>query len=397
MSLYELPQEIVSLIVWYLDKPSLVAVLRTAHFLRPHAEHLLYHKVDLHTGPMSQTRTINFLIRVVRNPRVGSLVSFFYPELVNYHIALSSTGEFVDLLPYAMRFLPNLKTLALRQADEIPKCLRWHPNQDPPFQLERLALRFVLIQDLPKCGRDVLRLLQKQPSLRHLCLGLPSYMQWGDHSPMPDAERSDVMKLFPSLEILEGTNSVVRLLFSKRRVKSLLWECDRPYREPFRLPRELETDSHLRNGFFTPELCKAYSHLEHLVIHEQISLLPILSTFLKSLKTLLLSVGVPIDDEGSDNADGSPLLRAIVEMGNLEALAITLTGESSIRLHHYTVFAAAPKLKHFAFLVGGRGQVLQMPVFMERGTDGTIYPVAREVIFDIPYLHKGWFTFGTEF
>ena len=395
VSIDELPQEIIALIVSYLPKGSLPAVLRTARFLRPHAERLLYRSVDLHAGPTSQTRTIDFLIKVVRNPRLGSLVSSFYPDVVNYHMALASTGEFVDLLPYAMRFLPNLKTIALGQGHWIPKCLRWHPTQTPPFQLRRLALRTLHIRDsdVPELGRDVLQLLQKQPDLRHVSLSLPAYSH-----PCPFPETPHVLeKICPALEVLEGTNSVIRLLLPKRRVKSLLWECDRPYREPLRSPRSLETDLRLRDDLFTPDLCEAYGRLENLVIYEQMSLLPILSAFLKSLKTLLLSVNAFIDsdDPQSVQSEESLLLGAIGEMENLEVLAITLMGKSDIRLHHRAVFSASKKLKHFAFFLGGNGQILEKPVFMERGADGAIYPVAREVIFDVPYLHNGWFTFGT--
>jgi len=84
--------------------------------LRPHAERQLYRCVNLHVGPMSRTRTINVLITVVvRNPQLGTLVSFFYPDVVDYHIGLANAGEFLNLLPYAMGFLPSIKTITLNR------------------------------------------------------------------------------------------------------------------------------------------------------------------------------------------------------------------------------------------------------------------------------------------
>jgi len=394
MSIDELPQEIIFLIISYLDNASLLSVIKTARFLRPQAEYALYRRVDIHEGQMSQTRTIDFLIAVVRNPRLGNLVYSFHPHNVNYHMALASTGEFVEILAYGTKFLRNLKTLMLRRLHGgIPQYLHWNFFQIPPFQLQRLLLRFRYtgIQNASTLCRDLLQLLQCHPRLRHLCLYLPVEPSWGDAKLFSKA-------FWPSLEVLEGTDAVIPLLLPKGRVKSLLWDCDRPQQTSLRSARDLDTDPCLRNTFFTPELCEAYSRLENLVIYDQITLLPILSKFLSTLKTLLLSVWVPSsrDDQLSSQWDERLFMGAIREMRNLEVLAVTWLRDSDVGLDHKAVFVASRSLKYFSFVVNGDCQILQSPVYMGRGANGDVYPVLRDAILDTSYLHRGWFTFDTE-
>jgi len=191
---------------------------------------------------------------------------------------------------------------------------------------------------------------------------------------------------------------VIPLLLPNGRVKSLLWDCDRPSQETLCTPADLDTNLRLRDELFTPELCEAYGRLENLVIYDQISLLPVLSMFLSSLKTLLLSTLVPLHNNNQKSAqcDERVFMRAIGEMGNPEALAVTWLEDSEVRLDPETLFAASRSLRYFAFSVDGEARSFQSRIYMERCADGTICPVGHDTIFNIPYLHNGWFTFDTE-
>jgi len=396
VSIQKLPPEIFPSILSYLDRPSLFAVLTTARFLHPHAEYLLYRRVDFREGPVSNTQTIGFLVSVVQNPRLGSLVSSFYADVVNHQMDIPSTSKLsVDLLPYAMKFFPNLKSIALSQFSlngMIPECLRWPPNQAPPFQLERLALEIRRPRGF-QFAEHLLQLLQHQPALRHLSLIFSMPSIWSD--PLLGTTPADPEDICPSLEMLEGTNSVIQLLLPKRRIKSLFWECTRPYRGEPLCSADLEEDSHFRDSFFTPGLCEAYGHLENLVMYDQIWFIFILSTYLKSLKTLLLSISVTLQSE-KPHWDEGAFLRAVGEMENLEVLVVTFLQESDVGLDPKVVFAASRSLKYFAFTINGRKRSLDRAVFMERRADGAIYPVGQGIFDDIPYLHNGWFTFQTE-
>ena len=413
-----LHQEIVATVVSYLDKPSLLALLRTKRFLRPHAEYQLYRRVDFrpevtkhrwnpylsygrdNTRAQIQRSAVDFLLAIVNNRRLGTLVRSFYPGEVDEDVIVTGTGveRTVDLLPYAIEndFFPNLKSIALYHPRTILGCPK------SPCQLERLG---IYIQNPIGFPRDLPDVLQHQPGLRHFSLMFAkSTILVGAFSSSKAPAPKD---LCPALEVLEGPNSAIQFLLPNHaRIKSLFWECTRPYkgewldphgRRPDVALRAVDVD--LRDSFFTPELCEAYGRLENLVLSNQIWFLPLLSPYFKSLKTLLLSIKVAVRSQRAP-WDERLFLRAIGEMKSLEMLVVTWGQDydpDEKYLDPEVVFGAASKtnLKYFAISVHGRGSA-HVPVFVERQEDGRICRVGSEKFEEVWYLHKGWFNYGTE-
>lgn len=396
-SIYDLAQELVALILSDLDMRSLSSVLQTAHFLRPHAEYLLYRRVDLREGSASYERNAAFLTTIIRNPRLGGLVISFHPQIItDRKLHLTGGRGLTDLLADATPYLPNLETFALSHDHSgFPKCLQWDPSQAPPFQLRRLALHlrwgFSIIDTFLT---DLVQLLQRQPNLLYISLRL--FID-GFFGSLPSSEDSGAPEtVCPSLAILESTNTGIRLLLPKRRVKSLFWRCERSHQEPLRAFCDLETDSWLRNAFFTPGLCEAYGLLENLTISGQVSLLPILSTFLLALKTLQLLISMPIypDDVYVTEWNQSLFMRAIGEIRNLEVLEVEWIEDVRASLDPKEIFSSCRKLMHFGLIEESGARVMYSANCMERGAAGVGYSVRHGTSPNLPDLKKDWFMMG---
>ena len=204
--------------------------------------------------------------------------------------------------------------------------------------------------------------------------------------------------IHPSLNILECTNAIIRLLLPKQCVKSLYWECDRPEDEPLRRVADLEMDLRLRDTFFTPGLCEAYGRLENLVLHRKISLFPILSPYLSSLKTLELIAFMIMDDRDPHSVQYNQalLLQAIGEIKTLEVLEVSWMQDSSIvKLDPKVIFATCRCLKRFSLNVRDNRTVYRADS-VEKGEDGSSQYIRHRSSPYPPYLkfRRQWFYFG---
>ena len=428
-----LAEEIVASIVSYLDRPSLLALMQTKRFLRPHAEYELYRRVDFRASDMDMDKnrsvafqsldwrsgkkrkpSVRFISQIGKNPRLGTLVRSFYIQSIQCQelVTVTKDGRTTGLLSNAVNFMPNLKNIAMYHPDEIPACLfqaQW-PTVSweckiPPFKLERLGLdirRPKVTLDFPDRLR---RVLLCQPTLRQFSLMFSKDAVLED-DPFSKAVGPAREYLCPDLEVLEGTDSVVQYLLPNRpRIKYLFWECMRPYKGESLDHQQVggtlgDVDVDFRDSFFTAELCEAYGRLENLVFSEQIWFLPLLSPYLKSLKTLFLCVGaLPELESEMAPLDDKLFLRTIGEMQNLEMLVVSWEQDADaeeIPLDPAVVFKAASKnLKYFAISDRVTGNEYG-PAFLERREDGRICPVGREKFEEVWYLYKGWSVFGTE-
>ena len=322
----------------------------------------------------------------------------------------------MDLLIDAMKFMPNIKSLRLIQdLYEMPRVLRWDSESHAPFQLDRTEVRLER-QNYPlgpKLGGwdpqrfewDLLQFLRHQHTLRHFSLILELDDIGTSDRVTTKVDSEQWREACSSLQVLEGRNRTIRLVLPHtQRVKALFWEYDRSYREPLRSPGDLDTDNVLKEDFFTPGHCEAYRRLEHLVLSRQISLLPVLSTFLSSLKTLLMTIKVsPLGASDSDSdrweEEGS-FMRAIGGLTELVMLVIIQDCSDDLKLDYQRIFATCRKLQRLAIWEGEDGHLSLGPVSMERGRDGVIrridWSFESEETPKMPYVGAGWFNFGTE-
>ena len=377
VSIDDLPLEIIALILSDLDRASLLSVVRTARTLRPHAERLLYRNIDLRRS--SQRGAIAFLNTVIRNPRLGSLVYSFCPDA---HYLRRQLKKFNDLIPDAVKSFPNLKTFVIgRQDDFHPEWLKMSSSQVTPFHLQHLSLHLPLGHTSSwDVVKFLLQVLQLQPSLLHIAVSLEDDDGWG--SCISESGVTDALEMIcPSLNTLEGTNAIIRLLLPKGHIKTLRWKCARQGLEPLRPVTDLETDSRLRDTFFTPRLCEAYGRLEHLTLSNQISLLPILSPYLSSLKTLELITIMIIDNPRPypKHWDEALFLGAIGGMKHLEVLEVTWVGAALPRhdIDPKVIFATCRNLKRFAIKKRSTAGTVYTADCMQRGTDGSAHYVAQ--------------------
>jgi len=414
-SLDEIPHEILSSIVSYLwkDPKSLLSLLKTARFLHPHAEYHLYHTVDC-AGGTSRAQTVRFLKTIELHPRLGSLVTSFYPYIIEHNSPFEQPKEFVDLFLSAMRFMPNLKSLKFVQdRHEVPKALQWGQgvdlSQHLPFQLDRLEVRLEWYPfafwddwDPQRFAEDLLQLLQHQEALRHFSLVLDMDREQGGQAitSLPSEDSLEQWReACSSLEVLEGTNSTMRLLLpNTQNVKALFWQYDSFNAESFRSPNDLDTDHVLREDFFTPSHCEAYGRLENLAIGRQITLLPILSTYLTSLETLVLIAEVSrLGRPGSDGPEEGLFMQSIGALKQLVTLVVIQSCD--LNLDYEAIFAACGKLQRLSLCELRDGEHCFESVAMERSEDGVIRPI--EWIFGeetprMPYVGAGWFFLGTQ-
>jgi len=318
-----------------------------------------YRKVDLHSGRMPQTQTIGFLMTVVRNPRLGSRALSLRPQTINYYIVIASTGEFVGFLAYAAQFLPDRKTFVIHRCyGGVPDYFKWNAPQTPSFQLQHLSLQ---IEPSPRCINLHKRFTPapsapvEPPSSLSLCL-------------------NGVEVGCPSLEIVEATSSVIQLLLLKWRVKSLPWEWDDP--GPLGAGHDLEMGLGPCHDIFRPELCKAYGHLENLVICApyQISFLPALSVLLILLKTLRLSLWEDIYISKAQSLPlGNEFMRAMGKMRYLEVLVIGWPQDGTgMTIDPTVVFAVSRSLKYFSFFAYGSPGTRSTLINTESGTGGGV-------------------------
>jgi len=411
VSLDSIPYEILSSIVSYSaeDPETLHSLMKTSRLLHHHAETRLYRTIDLSFASIDLT--FRFLESIKLHPRIGSLVASFHLHHIKYHSPSQRPKQYVDLFLSAAKFMPNLKCLTLVQDyHEVPKALRLDPpGTHPPFQLTRLGIRlewdhwasFRDAWDPQRFKRELLQLLQHQKALRHFSLVLEMDGEIGGQvvpSLLPEESVGEWQEACSSLEILEGTNSAIRLVLpNTQKVKALFWQCDRAddNSEPFRLPNDLETDPVLED-FFTSGHCEAYGRLENLAISRQIFLLSILSTYLSSLKTLLLIFPEStLDREESTIEQEELLLQAIGGLTRL--ITLVIMHKRDLRLDYKRIFTACGSLQRLALWRRRDGK---LSISMERSADGSIRPIEwkfgdSEVPL-IPYIWTRWFTFESE-
>lgn len=405
-----IPYEILSAIVLYsaeFDPYSLFSLIKTSRLLRHHAERHLYRVIDL--SDTSIDFTIRFLKTIELYPRIGNLVASFHPDTFKFHGPSKQPKEYVDLFLSATRFMPNLKTLQITQdCHEVPKALQWNHSTQPPFRLDRLRVRFEwtpwavkdsVSWDPQRFTRELVQLLQHQKALRHFSLVLPTDTEiLGRVVPSlsPGESVEEWREACSSLEILEGTNTTVRLaLPNTQKVKALFWQCETTgdIPEPFRSPSNLEMDAVLKESFFTPGHLKAYGRLENLVILQQISILPLLSTYLSSLKTLLLiSPKSSLDREESMVGQAELFLQAIGGLTHLTTLV--LMHSRDLNLDYERIFAACGNLQRLGIWRWKDRKLFPGSISMERGADGSIRPIEWTYGDESPsiaYLVTGWF------
>ena len=412
ISLDAIPYEILSWIVWYSaeDPESLFSLIETSRFLRHHAERYLYRTIDLSSGTLDVT--LRFLKSIQLHPRIGSLVTSFHPYTVEYGNHGEPPEEYINLLMNAATFMPNLKTLIIVQNRyEVPKALQWDQNAQPPFQLDRLGVQLDRtpstwtawhVWDPLKFRKELVQLLRCQKTLRHF-----SFVQDKDRKRggqvipglSPEESVEEWRKACSFLEVLEGTNTTVRLLLpNTQKVKALFWHYDRRGTEPLRSPSYLETDPNLEEHFFTPGHREAYGRLENLVISRQISLLPILSTYLTSLKTLVLIIQVSTLGKPESTVDEEDLL--MQAFGGLPYLEILVVMQKEkLNLECERIFAVCGKLRRLALWEFDNGDIVFGPVSVERGSDGAINPIEwtfGEETPRLPFVGAGWFALGTQ-
>jgi len=423
ISFTDLPQEILvsiaSVLTGVINRSCLVALLKTARFLRPAAEYVLYHTVECWK---SRSCTVKFIRTITSNGRLGLLVRSFAPYKVPHN-----DHKYHDDVAIAMRSMPNLKSLKVgNDIFQLPRPLRriseWGVEVQP-FQLERLEVDLGFVREILKktwypsqLGQDLLRLLQRQRSLRQLRLNikgdLPSDMvppesHWTDLSmasskpkPLDQIKVSQWRKACASLEVLEGSRTAIRLLLpGATGVKAVFWHFGQRRSEERTWASGWDAARIVEEGWgdlFTSELCEAYGRLEHLVVAYQIYMLPVLVPFLTSLKTLVLYIaGSPFIFLGwGEEEEKSALLDTIVQISNLETLAIIQEPRRGINfdLEPQVVFARCPKLREFVCMTcdmwaDGEDAII---VAMERGKDGTVRHADYGVILRRQYVMGGW-------
>ena len=303
-----------------------------------------------------------------------------------------------------------------------------------PFQLETLEVEIGFIDALLKktwypsqLGQDLLRLLQRQRSLRRLRLNVegdpPSDTPLGagmrdltavpEESPKATRTPSDQVTVGQwreacrSLEVLEGSRTVVRLLLpGATGVKAVFWKFghhrseERSWASGWDAAQILE-ESWGWGDFFTPDLCEAYGRLEHLFIAFQIHMLPVLVPFLTSLKTLVLYIAkCPFFLMNLEKEERKRLLLdTIVQIGNLETLAIIQGPRLDVDPEPEVVFARCPKLRELVCATCDSIAIRSTDeiVSMERGADGTVHRADYEAILRKQYVMGGWASIDADY
>ena len=437
-SLDQVPAEIISSIVSHLDDTSLCVTARTALSLQPHAERLLYLKVDLTdtVAPSAQNmrdRTKTFLRTITENFRgLGchtiSLGAHYFGdyklhEYLPQGLEGPTTPRYTNPYAYAFIRMPNLTAIKLLWIDtSLSNVLV--PYDDPSrTKLNHFCVNFrdISEEDMRKTSGYLFQYLKDQPHLHCLSLFFPNDV-WvsppGIAGPILPEYSVDTVAagLCHSLEVLEGNDMVVRLLFPGRRVKKLLWRCHFTTGEieDFRPPASLNAYPTFCNPYFTPEMCEAYGRLEHLAIFDRLSLFPLLSPFLTSLTSLLIHE-YPERIGRQPIWDDSRFLEALGNIAKLETLVVTPGADVSEfwewpddrEPEEEQIFNVCHSLKSLVFLKFGHfevwaGGMVYLPFAYERegGVGGNIVMSrkrqALDKVLDIPYLLRGWSTFDVD-
>lgn len=436
----QVPGEIISNIASYLGCASLCAIARTAVSLQPHAERLLYLEVDLTKHPVLglynwdlrdklRATTLMFLRTISQNSRrLGrhpiSFGAYYFddheagePLLPGLHDP--ETPRYSNLYAYAIMLMPNLTALKLLTMDtRLSNVLI--PYDDPlRRKLGHLCLKFRggTKEDLMKTSDDLVQYAKCQPQLR--CLSLFFH----DDTPSSDLPRIadpycledhsglDAADLFRFVDVLEGSNTAIRLLLPGRTVKSLLWCCHFSSDKDFNPPTELDPYPAFCKPYFTPAMCQAYGKLEHLAVIDQLPLFPFLTPFLTSLTTLF--VHEYPERIGRDAIwEDSSFLGALKKLDKLEMLVL-IPGTDVSEFWEWPddqvpeeqpIFDACRSLKLLVILKFGHfedwaGGVVYIPFVYERDCDVISASPAKkglQNVLKLPYLLRGWSIFDVD-
>jgi len=415
LALDGLPGETLSHITSFLDTTSLATAIRTTKFMRPHAEYHLYRTVEfpdviglgssLATPSAARFNGRLFLRTILANPRLGQLVIHFTFDVASYiasqvealrQVEVSLVylvlpiREVIHMLARAVGFMPNLECLNLSTIP-IPVCL---PS---PRQLRRFCVRFVnfghtrsIILEDPK----ILEVLRNNRGLRQLSL-------FGFDDLQPSQARLEIIAssfrdLCPSLQALEGGNTVVRAILPERNITRLFWVLEPHSEEQRCINAGGERPQH---ALLTPALCKAYRRLTDLALmSSDVSLLPLLTPHLNSLKSLLLwQTGVQIIGiKESKFFMRDKFLRSVGQIDDLETLFVA-SGESGdegfdsagqvVEVDCDIIFATCKRLKTLTFMVGTAIYIYQ------KDSEGSIQKIQCPYPWSVPQafrLFDGW-------